>query len=110
MNEWHVNFSWEKKKNTKKKHTHLGKKKTETHPKTEVLIVRFVFILVRFRQVAPTQPNTTNLKTVWVVAQLGAGVTIFERHYRVVLTARDSNRWHQPGEFCRTVELQFGGN
>ena len=98
------------KKNTKKKHTHLGKKKTETHPKTEVLIVRFVFILVRFRQVAPTQPNTTNLKTVWIVAQLGAGVTIFERHYRAVLTARDSNRWHQPGEFCKTVELQFGGN
>ena len=105
-------FPWEK-KTPKKTHTpisDIGKKTTETNPKTEVLIGRFVFILLRFRQVAPTQPNTTNLKTVWVVAQLGAGVTIFERHYRVVLTARDSNRWHQPGEFCRTVELQFGGN
>ena len=109
--EW-MNGMWTfpgKKKTQKKTHT-PGEKKNRNLPKNRSPNSAFCFILVRFRQVAPTQPNTTNLKTVWVVAQLGAGVTIFERHYRVVLTARDSNRWHQPGEFYRTVELEFWGN
>ena len=50
-------------------------------------------------QLAQTQQNTTNIKTV----SCGTNVAIFERQYRVMLTERESNRLDLPGKFCRTL-------